>query len=127
MWRSILLKNEMHSFNLHTKSRMKKTNNTLSEFSLKMETILTHVKSKKKLTRKLNDKISSMLELLERNLEESVKEENNLKIVLDALLRKKNERKVEEVKILSEVKEPLLDLDNCSLHELISILQKSCK
>ena len=26
--------------------------------------------------------------------------------------------------MLSEVKEPLLDLDNCSLHELISILQK---
>ena len=34
------------------------------------------------------------------------------------------EEKVEEVKILSEVKGPLLDLDNCSLHELISILQK---
>ena len=34
------------------------------------------------------------------------------------------ERKVEEVKMLSEVKEPLLDLDNCRLHELISILQK---
>ena len=34
------------------------------------------------------------------------------------------EKKVEEVKILSEVKEPLLDLENCSLHELISILQK---
>ena len=33
-------------------------------------------------------------------------------------------RKVEEVKMLSEVKEPLLDLENCSLHELISILQK---
>ena len=30
-------KNEMHSFILHTKSRMKKTNNTLSEISLKME------------------------------------------------------------------------------------------
>ena len=26
--------------------------------------------------------------------------------------------------MLSEVKEPLLDLDNCSLHELISILHK---
>ena len=26
--------------------------------------------------------------------------------------------------MLSEVKEQLLDLDNCSLHELISILQK---
>ena len=34
------------------------------------------------------------------------------------------EREVEEVKILSEVKDPLLDLENCNLHELISILQK---
>ena len=33
-------------------------------------------------------------------------------------------RKVEKVKMLSEVKEPLLDLKNCSLHELISILQQ---
>ena len=32
--------------------------------------------------------------------------------------------KVEEVKMLSEVNDPLLDLENCSLHELISILQK---
>ena len=30
----------------------------------------------------------------------------------------------EEVKMLSEVKEPLLDLESCSLHELMSILQK---
>ena len=34
------------------------------------------------------------------------------------------ERKVDEVKMLNEVKEPLLELDNCRLHELISILQK---
>jgi hypothetical protein len=33
-------------------------------------------------------------------------------------------RKVEEVKMLSEVKDPLLDLEKCSLHELINILQK---
>ena len=33
-------------------------------------------------------------------------------------------RKVEEVKMLSEIKEPLLDLDNCSLQELIYVLQK---
>ena len=35
-----------------------------------------------------------------------------------------DERKVEEVKMLSEVNDPLLDLENSSLHELISILQK---
>ena len=34
------------------------------------------------------------------------------------------EVEVEEVKMLNEVKDPLLDLENCSLHELISILQK---
>jgi prefoldin subunit 5 len=34
-----------------------------------------------------------------------------------------DERKV-EVKMLSEVKDPLLDLEKCSLHEHISILQK---
>lgn len=33
------------------------------------------------------------------------------------------ERKVGEVKMLSEVKEPLLYLENCSLYEIISILQ----
>jgi hypothetical protein len=33
------------------------------------------------------------------------------------------EKKVEEVKMLSEVKDPLLDLEKCSLHELINILQ----
>ena len=35
-----------------------------------------------------------------------------------------DERKIEEVKMLSKVNDPLLDLENCSLHELISILQK---
>ena len=34
-----------------------------------------------------------------------------------------DERKVEEVKMLSEVKDPLLDMENSRLHELISILQ----
>jgi hypothetical protein len=34
------------------------------------------------------------------------------------------ERKVEEVKMLSEVKYHLLDLEKCSFHELMSILQK---
>jgi hypothetical protein len=34
------------------------------------------------------------------------------------------EKEVEEVKMLSEIKDPLLDLEKCSLHELINILQK---
>ena len=75
-----------------------------------MERIANSAKSKKGATKKFN-KISSMLELLERNLEESVMKEKQL----------------EEIKMLSEVKEPLLYLENCSLHELISILQKFAK
>ena len=40
----------------------------------------------------------------------------------------KKEKKVEEVKMISEFKEPLLYLDNFSLHELINIyLTKVCK
>ena len=35
-----------------------------------------------------------------------------------------NEKKVEEVKMLSEFKDPLLYLDKCILHELINVLQK---
>jgi hypothetical protein len=35
-----------------------------------------------------------------------------------------NDKQVEEVKMLSETREPLLDLDKCSLNELITILQK---
>src|SRR5664279_537137 len=53
-----------------------------------------------------------------------LKEEVNETEYDESLLLIELERKVEEVKMLSEVKEPLLDLENCSLHELISILQK---
>jgi len=39
-----------------------------------------------------------------------------------------NEKEVEEIKMLSEVNtEPLLDLDKCSLHELLSLLQNYAK
>jgi hypothetical protein len=38
-----------------------------------------------------------------------------------------NNKQIEEVKMLSEAKEPLLDLDKCSLHELIAILEKFSK
>ena len=40
------------------------------------------------------------------------------------MIVKDKEKQVEEVKMLSEVKEPFVDLEKCSLHELISILQK---
>ena len=76
---------------------MKKTNDTLSKIASRMERIANNAKSKKGATKKFNDKIFSMLELLEGNLEESIKED--LDIALDVLLRKRNERKVEEVKM----------------------------
>ena len=53
-----------------------------------------------------------------------LKEEVNETEYDESLLLIELERKVEEVNMLSEVKEPLLYLENCSLHELISILQK---
>ena len=60
--------------------------------------------------------IMSRLKGLEEEANETEYDESLLLIEL--------ERKVEEVKMLSEVKEPLLDLENFSLHELISMLQK---
>jgi hypothetical protein len=42
----------------------------------------------------------------------------------DILKLYNREKEVEELKMLSEVKDPLLDLEKCSLHELINILQK---
>jgi hypothetical protein len=36
-----------------------------------------------------------------------------------------NDTQVEEVKKLNEIRDSLLDLDKCSLHELIDILQKN--
>jgi hypothetical protein len=38
-----------------------------------------------------------------------------------------NNKQIEEVKMLSEAREPLLDLDICSLHELIAIVEKFSK
>ena len=74
---------------------MRKTKDTLSRITVRIERIVNKAESKKGATKKFNDKLFSILELLERNLEESVKEENDLKIALDALLRKRNEKKVE--------------------------------
>ena len=95
-----------------------------------METMLNHAKSKNKLIRELNERISSMLEPFDKDRKNYVEEEDDLQIALDPALKKRNENlvwlKVEEVKMLSEVKDPFLDLENCSFHELIS-LTKVCK
>ena len=53
-----------------------------------------------------------------------LKEEVNKTEYDESLLLIELERKVEEFKILSEVKEPILDLENYILHELIYFLQK---
>ena len=53
-----------------------------------------------------------------------LKEEVNKTEHDESLILIELEKKVEEVKMLTEVKDSLLDLENCSLHELISILQK---
>ena len=49
---------------------------------------------------------------------------NERKRVENETLMIMNEKKVEQVNMLSEFKDPLLYLDNCSLHELINVLQK---
>ena len=42
------------------------------------------------------------------------------------MLVEKKDKQVEEIKMLSDkINEPLLDLDKCSLHELINLLQKN--
>src|SRR4051812_10274526 len=36
-----------------------------------------------------------------------------------------NENQIEEIKMLCEVHDPLIDLEKCSLHELLEVLQKN--
>jgi hypothetical protein len=89
-----------------------------------MESLVNRIGLNHALINRLDNKVHSMINLVERILVDTTKEENDLKMALEALLKKRKKRKVEEVKMLSEVKDPLLDLEKCSLHELISILQK---
>lgn len=56
--------------------------------------------------------------------EEPLQNDENKATMLNIEKEPTNDKQVEEVKMLSETKEPLLDLDKCSLHELINILQK---
>ena len=35
-----------------------------------------------------------------------------------------NEKRIEEIKMLTEINDPLINLEKCSLHELIEVLQK---
>jgi hypothetical protein len=72
------------------------------------------------INRKNEETIKYCQEIIDRSWEHLHEQERVEKETIMIM----NERKVEEVKILSEVKDPLLDLEKCSLHELISILQK---
>jgi hypothetical protein len=69
--------------------------------------------------RKHEETIKYCQEIIDRSWEHLHEQE----IVKKETIMIMNERKLEYVKILSEVKDPLLDLEKCSLHELISILQ----
>ena len=87
-------KNEIRSFILYSKTRMKKTNDTLSKIASRMEMIANNAKSKKGATKKFNDKIFSMLEPLDRDIKDYVEEEDDLQIALNASLKKRNEKLV---------------------------------
>jgi hypothetical protein len=117
-------KNEISNLIIHASSQFRKTKQKLSAICQKMEILVNRTGLNYALIKSLDNKVHSMINLVERIPIDTTKEENNLKMALEALLRKMNEKKVEEVKMLSEVKNPLLDLEKCSLHELMSILQK---
>jgi hypothetical protein len=114
-------KNEISNLIIHVSSQFRKTKQKLSVVSQKMEILVNRTGLNYALIKNLDNKVHSMINLVERIPVDTTKEENNLKMALEALLRKRNEKKVEEVKKLSEVKDPLLDLEKCSLHELINI------
>jgi hypothetical protein len=118
-------KNEIPNLLIHASSQFRKTKQKLSAISQKIEILVNHTSSNHDLIKILDNKVHSMINLVERIPVDTTKEENNLKMALEALLRKMNGKRVEEVKILIEIKEPLLDLEKCSLHELMSILQRN--
>jgi hypothetical protein len=117
-------KNEISNLIIHASSQFRKTKQKLSAISQKMEILVNRTGSNYALINSLDNKVHSMINLVERIPVDTTKEENNLKLALEALLRKMNEKEVEEVKMLSEVKDHFLDLEKCSLHELINILQR---
>jgi hypothetical protein len=66
----------------------------------------------------------------EENIIIPTEEKENATILInekEETLMLANVKQIEEVKMLSEVREPLLDLDKCSLHELIVVLEKISK
>ena len=56
--------------------------------------------------------------------EEEHKIESSEKSLEKSIPTTSNEKQVEEIKMLSEVHDPLINLEKCSLHELINVLQK---
>ena len=93
---------------------------TSSNVSSDLEnTIRSFISTQKELNKEFISKFEKHDILFER-VDQLTKEVSSLKNIIIS----QKERKVEEVKMLSEVKEPFVDLEKCSLHELISILQK---
>jgi hypothetical protein len=93
---------------------------TSSNVSSDLEnTIRSFISTQKELNKEFISKFEKHDILFER-VDQLTKEVSSLKNIIIS----QKERKVEEVKMLSEVKEPFVDLEKCRLHELISILQK---
>jgi hypothetical protein len=77
---------------------LEKLNKNCPLFLKKMEILVNRTGSNYALIKRLDNKVHSMINLVERIPIDTTKEENDLKMALEALLRKRNERKLEEVK-----------------------------
>src|SRR4051812_17790916 len=62
----------------------------------------------------------SLEKVLEKK-DEIVSSDNSLE---NSMPTTSNEKKIEEIKLLSEVHDPLIDLEKCSFHEFLEVLQK---
>jgi hypothetical protein len=103
----------------YTRSKLKNYNKSFNNFGKKIRAVEYRAKVKERLIENVNKKIFFMGKFLGRagdvfKYEDFSKE---FTIVMEG-------KEVEEVKMLSDnVNEPLLNLDKCSLNELINILQ----
>jgi hypothetical protein len=91
-------KNEISNLIIHASSQFRNTKQKLSAISQKMEILVNCTCSNYALIKRLDIKVHSMINMVEIIPVDTTKEENDLKMPLEALIRKRNERKVEEVK-----------------------------
>jgi hypothetical protein len=83
-------KNEISNLIIHASSQFQKTKQKLYTISQKMEILVNSTGSNYALIKILDNKVHSMINLVERIPVDATKEENDLKMALEALLRKKN-------------------------------------